>query len=153
MRIVTAGDARVRGRAALERAAGMLGALGEAIPPRGRTVIVAVVGERRMAVLNRRYKSRRGPAEILTFPYRGVPGPRDESPVGEICLCWARLERGAKRRGVSPRSYAVRLVLHGLMHLAGRRHGTAQEERRMEAAERRSLRRVLGPRLIERLFA
>ncbi len=153
MRILTAGDERVRGRAALERAAPVLAALCAPIPPRRAAVTVAVVGERRMAALNRRYKGRRGSAEILTFPCGRVPGQREETPIGEICLCWARLERGARGRGVSARSYAARLVVHGLMHLGGRRHATPAEERRMEAVERRELRRVLAARVVERLFA
>ena len=153
MRIATAGSPRVRGRAELERLAGMFRAIGEPLRPRGRTVTVALVGERRMACLNRRYKGRSGAAEILTFPCGDGPGPAAETPFGEICLCWASLVRGARGRGVSRRAYAARLLAHGLLHLMGRRHSTAAEERRMERAERRLLVGHLAEREIERLFA
>ncbi len=153
MRIVIDGSRRVRGRSEIDRIGETLRALAAPLRPRGRAVAVALVGERRMASLNRRYKGRRGAAEILTFPYPGAPGPRGETPLGEICLCWASLERGAGRRGVPPRAYAVRLVVHGLLHLGGRRHGTAAEERSMESAERRLLGGRLSARVIERLFA
>lgn len=153
MRIATAGSPRVGGRADLESLAGTLRAIGAPLRPRGRTVTVALVGERRMASLNRRYKGRSGAAEILTFPCGDGPGPAAETPLGEICLCWASLVRGARGRGVSRRAYAARLVAHGLLHLAGHRHSTAAEERRMERAERRLLRGHLGAREIERLFA
>jgi len=96
---------------------------------------------------------RSGAAEILTFPCGDGPGPAAETPLGEICLCWASLVRGARGRGVSRRAYAARLVAHGLLHLAGHRHSTAAEERRMERAERRLLLGHLGAREIERLFA
>jgi probable rRNA maturation factor len=153
MRIVTAGSPRLRGRAELERIAGMLRAIGAGLRPRGRTVTVVLVGERRMALLNRRYKGRAGAAEILTFPCGDAPGPRMETPLGEICLCWASLGRGAQRRRVSRRAYAARLVVHGLLHLAGRSHATSAAERRMEAAERRLLHGRLAASEIERLFA
>ena len=114
---------------------------------------VTWVGERKMATLNRVYKRRRGAAEILTFSYRGAAGRVPESPAGEIYLCWARLVRGAKRRGVSPRAYAARLLVHGLLHLRGHRHDTASAGARMEAAERRFLRGNFSERVLERLFA
>ena len=106
-----------------------------------------------MARLNRVYKKRAGAAEILTFPCSGAPDPEGDAPLGEIYLCWTRLVRGARLRDVSPRVYAARLVVHGLLHLRGHRHDDSRSARRMEAAEARLLKRYLSQREVKRLFA
>ncbi len=106
-----------------------------------------------MARLNGTYKGRRGACEILTFPCAGGVDPGKEAPIGEIYLCFDRLAAGAGRRGVSTRAYAARLLVHGLLHLKGFRHGDPRSEARMEAAEKRALGRHLSRRELERLFA
>ncbi|MBN1884492.1 MAG: rRNA maturation RNase YbeY [Candidatus Krumholzibacteriota bacterium] len=120
------------------------------VPPRGAAVELTLVGERRMADLNRTYRNRRGAAEILTFPYG--PDGGGEDPVGEIFLCWKRIEAGARDRGVEPRHWLLRLVAHGLMHLRGHLHADPAAARRMERAERRVLEGFISPRVLDRLF-
>lgn len=153
MRLLAVSAPRTAGRAAFERAAPLLAAVAGAAPPRRALVSVALVGERRMAGLNRRFKGRRGTAEILTFSYRGDPVPGGEAAAGEICLCWRALERGARRRGVPPRIYAARLLVHGMLHLRGFRHDVPGAERRMERAERLALEKFVAARELARLFA
>lgn len=153
MRIVTTAPPRTGGRAAFERISPFLAGIAAAAPPRSALVSVVLVGERRMAALNRRWKGRRGTAEILTFSYRGDPAPDGEAALGEICLCWRALERGARRRAVSPRTYAARLLVHGILHLRGFRHDSPAAERRMERAERRALAGFVAARGLARLFA
>ncbi len=107
-----------------------------------------------MSELGRVYRRRKGASEILTFPY-GTPldGENgDEDAVGEIFLCWARLAAGARRRGVSPAHYLLRLLAHGLCHLKGYRHDDEKNERKMEEVESRLLRGLVPKDVIGRLF-
>jgi probable rRNA maturation factor len=122
------------------------------IAPRDARVEVNWIGERAMTGLNRAYKKRIGAAEILTFPCGGGPDPEGDAPLGEIYLCWARLVRGARLRGVSPRVYGARLVVHGILHLRGYRHDDRRSAERMEAAEARLLKRHCSEREVKRLF-
>jgi rRNA maturation RNase YbeY len=115
-------------------------------------VEVTLVGERRMAMLNRDYKGRRGAAEILTFDYGPRRSASPDDPRGEILLCWKRLAAGARRRGVSSEAYLLRLLVHGLLHLAGHSHRTEKSAVRMEAAERRALEGILDRRELDRIF-
>ncbi|MDD3643415.1 MAG: rRNA maturation RNase YbeY [Candidatus Krumholzibacteria bacterium] len=142
----------VTGRSAFERAAPRMAEVAARVDGAGRPVEVTLVGERRMAALNGRYKGRRGAAEMLTFDYGTGRGASPEDPRGEILICWKRLEAGARSRGVSPGAYLLRLLAHGLCHLAGRSHGTDLRAARMEAAERRALEGIVSRRDIERLF-
>jgi probable rRNA maturation factor len=115
-----------------------------------------------MARLNREYKGRGGPAEILTFPYAPERGPgaargrgaaAARGPIGEIVLCWPAVLRGARERGVPARGYLLRLFAHGAAHLRGYRHDTDAAAARMEAAERRMLAPHVPARELGRLFS
>jgi len=152
MRLTITPSARLARGTARERLAPFFRSIASAVPPRSASVDVIWVGERGMARLNRAYKGRRGAAEILSFPCAGGLDPGRELPLGEICLCWSRLTRGALRNGVSVRSYAARLLVHGLFHLRGWGHGDATSAARMEEAESRFLRGFLSDRDLERLF-
>ncbi|MGD1049103.1 MAG: rRNA maturation RNase YbeY [Candidatus Krumholzibacteriaceae bacterium] len=153
MRLVIERTGRPATRAACARLSPILRALAARVPPGGSTVEVNWVGERTMSRLNRVYKRRRGIPEILTFPCAGGPDPASELPLGEIYLSWARVTRGARRRGVSKRSYAARLLVHGIFHLRLFRHDDERQAARMERAEARFLRGAIPKREVERLFA
>jgi probable rRNA maturation factor len=151
--LTIAASARLGGRGAREGLSPFLRSVARGLAPRDARVEVNWVGEGTMARLNRTYKKRTGAAEILTFPCGGAPDPGGEAPFGEIYLCWTRLVLGARLRGVSPRSYGARLVVHGLLHLRGHRHGDSRSAGRMETAEARILKRHLSEREVKRLFA
>jgi probable rRNA maturation factor len=127
----------------------------ERIPPKRARVEVSLVGTRTMASLNRTYRDRCGPAEILTFPYAGDPSTdlEPDSSIGEIILCWPPIAAEAAERGVPPNAYLVRLLVHGLLHLRGYRHDDAKHEDAMERAERRYLRGYLDEDVVMELFA
>ena len=141
------------GRTEFNRAAEDITELASGFIPRKAIVEITLVGERKMAWLNRNYKGRKGAAEILTFCYSDEedsfsPG----GPVGEIYLCWNRLVAGAAKRRVSRHSWLLRLVVHGLCHVRGFVHGSEVENRRMEKAERRHLEGAVPIRTLDRMF-
>ena len=150
---ITAGisSPAVRGRIEFERSAGLMETLGS----RGAgdwQVDVTLIGERRMAGLNREYKGRRGAAEILTFVYDDEPSPRGEDSAGEILICWKSLTASAAGLGVSRRAYLLRLVAHGLSHLEGFSHGDEAEAARMEKREQEFLDGMVPERDLARMF-
>jgi probable rRNA maturation factor len=119
-----------RVRRVLSRAAGALG--GE-----GREVSVCFCGDRRMAGLNRRWRRRNGPTDVLAFP----SGETDARFLGDIVISVPYARRQARRRGESPSRELDRLLLHGYLHLLGYDHETDNGE--MDALEAK-LRRRLG---------
>jgi rRNA maturation RNase YbeY len=119
-----------RVRRVLSRAAGALG-------DEGREVSVYFCGDRRMAGLNRRWRCRNRPTDVLAFPV-GETGTRF---LGDIVISVPYARRQARRRGESPSREMDRLLLHGYLHLLGYDHETDNGE--MEALEAK-LRRRLG---------
>ncbi len=154
MRTVLGSHPRVNGRTGFDRLAGDMEALASLFKPAGTLVGINLVGEKRMSMMNRVYKGRRGCAEILTFDYRteGQGGHGGDDPSGEIYLCWKRLSASAARKNVTHRAYALRLLAHGLCHLQGHSHGDDVSAGRMEKAEIRYLEGFLTAGEIDRLF-
>lgn len=146
----------MKGREEFEGAVPLMDSLASFVPPATAVVEVILVGERRMAQLNRRYRGMRGAVEILTFSYTGGEASircGTEDPAGEIYLCWKRLVQGAGRREVSRVTYLLRLLAHGLYHLKGFGHDDPGSENVMEEVERELLGRLIAPRELSRLFA
>ena len=154
MKIIINSHPRVTGRKKFDRLAGEIGSIAASFAPVKRLVGVNLVGQRRMASLNRKYRGRRGAAQILTFDYSGPDGgdPSGEEVTAEIFLCWNPILSGARYRRVPPEAYLLRLVVHGLCHLEGFRHGNEDEEREMEREEMKHLGKVLPRKTVERLF-
>ncbi len=150
---ITAGSSSpsVTGKREFDRAAGLIEEMGRGCAG-DRQVEVTLIGARRMALLNREYKRRRGAAEILTFNYDDDPSPEEEGPSGEILICWKRLAASAARLGVSRQVYLLRLVAHGLSHLEGFTHRDDAEAMEMEKREREILCGTVTERDIARLF-
>jgi probable rRNA maturation factor len=119
-----------RVRRVLSRASGALG-------DEGREVSVYFCGDRRMAGLNRRWRRRNRPTDVLAFPV-GETGTRF---LGDIVISVPYARRQARRRGESASREMDRLLLHGYLHLLGYDHETDNGE--MEALEAK-LRRRLG---------
>ena len=104
---------------------------------RDRDVSVLYCGDRRMAGLNRRWRRKHGPTDVLSFP-AGESGARF---LGDIVISVPYATRQARRRSDPPSREMDRLLVHGYLHLLGYDHETDDGE--MDALEAR-LRARLG---------
>ncbi len=112
-------------------------------------ITIELITDREMARLNKTYRKKRGPTDVLSFPARGhgENGKRARKPdkmndyVGDIAISPQTARRNARRFARTlPEEMRV-LILHGMIHLAGYDHETDQGE--MDRLERR-LRKRLG---------
>ena len=113
-------------------------------PARARgAVTVAIVPDSQVRALNRRYRRKDAPTDVLSFP-AGEPGH-----LGDVVIGYGVARRQAAEAG-HPMATELRvLALHGLLHLLGYDH--EEDQGQMSRIERR-LRRLGGLRegLIER---
>lgn len=93
-------------------------------------------------VLNREWRDRDKPTNVLSFPMLereellelGTEGPPEM--LGDIALAFETCTREAAEKGVSLHAHAAHLIIHGLLHLAGHDHVHSDEEAEaMEALE------------------
>lgn len=102
-----------------------------AVPVRALTV--RIVGTREGRALNRRFRRRDRPTNVLAF---------GDGAQGDIVLCHPVVAREAREQRKSVRAHYAHLVVHGVLHLRGYGHDDNASARRMEAREIRILRRL-----------
>ncbi len=148
------------GRGRPVRAAALARWLAGVVPTRARgEVTIALVTDREIRQLNRRYRRMDRPTDVLSFPAleqpRGRPEPRRGTKpanyLGDIAVATGVARRQAREAGHSYGTELRVLALHGLLHLLGYDHHRADDRGRMLRLEAR-LRRAGGLRegLMER---
>jgi probable rRNA maturation factor len=96
-------------RRACELAAGAAGV-------RDGHVAVEFVGAERIAVLNREFRGREGPTDVLSFPVDETGAAAGERELGDVVICPAHTED------------LLEAVVHGVLHLTGMDHESDQGE-------------------------
>ena len=106
-------------------------------------VSVEGVGAARMRTLNRKFRSKDAPTDVLSFPAPAVF--RKQGVLGDLVICVPVARSQAKAQGHSLAAEIDVLLVHGLLHLLGYDHEmSADEEKRMKLAERRCLAKIGG---------
>ncbi len=94
-----------------------------------------------MAALNRRWRGREGPTNVLTFALT----EGDETPVwppvlGDVVICTPVAGAEAREAGLDVGRRLTELLVHGLLHLTGHDHEAGpRAAAEMEALSRRLL--------------
>jgi probable rRNA maturation factor len=110
----------------------------------GCEMAVQVVTAPRMRVLNRRYRGKDKPTNVLAFPATPAPGVKPR-PLGDVVICAAVLRREAQAQGKSETAHWAHLVVHGTLHLLGLDHEVDADATRMERREVAVLKRLGFP--------
>ncbi|MCW5732397.1 MAG: rRNA maturation RNase YbeY [Alphaproteobacteria bacterium] len=98
--------------------------------------------DRRVRALNRRWRTKDRPTNVLAFP-AGGPVPRGAPLVlGDVVLALETVRREARAQGKKAADHFQHLVVHGVLHLVGHDHETEAEAGVMESLETRILRRL-----------
>jgi probable rRNA maturation factor len=107
-------------------------------------VCVALSNDVQVAELNKSYRGKAAPTNVLSFP-AGPTIPIDEDEarfLGDVVIALETLQREAGDLGLPVEHHMQHLVVHGLLHLLGYDHGTDVEAQAMEGLEVRILKRL-----------
>ena len=101
-------------------------------------ITVRIVGADEGRALNRDYRAKDYPTNVLTFDYA-------HSPVvtADLVLCAPVVQREAAELGIALQSHYAHLLVHGTLHAQGHDHELDAPARAMEARESEVL-RTLG---------
>jgi probable rRNA maturation factor len=88
--------------------------------------------------LNREFRGRDYATNVLSFAAELPPGlPASASAMlGDLAICVPVVQREAAEQGKPAQAHFAHLTVHGVLHLLGLDHVTAEESEAMEAAER-----------------
>ncbi len=86
---------------------------------------ILVTHDGKMKELNRIFLGMEGPTNVLSFPEQGG---QDTNSMGQLVINIDAIKREAGLYGQEPFSYLVRLMIHGILHLAGYEHGEVMDD-------------------------
>ena len=128
------------------RIAGLSGVMLERFVLRARRVVglkgtvnVLLTGRSQMRVLNRRFRGKDKPTDVLSFP--ALAQIEGGQFAGDVAVCADIAARNALRLGHSALQEVKILTLHGVLHLAGYDH---ESDNGRMARKESKLRRELG---------
>ena len=104
-------------------------------------VVVRIVNAAESQELNRAYRDKDYPTNVLSFPYDepSIPDEEDDADdieyLGDLVICLPVIEREAAEQGKTPTQHWAHLLIHGLLHLQGYDHITDAEAEEMEGLE------------------
>ena len=95
---------------------------------------VRVVGAAESRRLNRRYRRKDRPTNVLSFP-ASVPRADGSRPLGDLVVCAAVVAREAREQDKTLAQHWAHMIVHGTLHLLGYDHEQPGDARRMERWE------------------
>lgn len=97
-------------------------------------VNIRLVSKKESAELNSVYRYKKGPTNILSFPFE--PPPEISSPfLGDLVICAALVNQQAKQQAKTRLAHWAHLVMHGCLHLIGYDHRHDKDAIKMETIE------------------
>jgi probable rRNA maturation factor len=99
-----------------------------------REVVLRFVDAQESRMLNRDYRGKDRPTNVLSFTIEPPPG-LDDPHLGDLVICTEVVEREAREQSKTSEAHYAHMVVHGLLHLQGYDHEEAEEAQRMESLE------------------
>jgi len=105
------------------------------VPPNGvQEISLVLMDNDGIAALNRDYRSKDKPTNVLSFPTVNAPGL-----LGDIVLASGVIMAEAQGAGKRLEDHLTHLIIHGILHLLGYDHIDAATAEAMEAIEIQAL--------------
>jgi probable rRNA maturation factor len=110
-------------------------------------VTIRIVGAAESRRLNRTWRGKDRPTNVLSFPAAPLPevrarrggSPREPVSIGDLAICSPVVAREAREQGKQVRAHWAHMVVHGVLHLMGYDHEDDRDAGVMEAREVRIL--------------
>ena len=103
---------------------------------RGQELAIRVVTPAESRRLNRDYRGKDRPTNVLSFQGPGIGAGEAARALGDLAICAGVLAREARAQEKTLGAHWAHMVVHGTLHLLGYDHEDAAGARRMERRER-----------------
>ena len=109
---------------------------------RDAELVIRITDEAESRQLNREYRDKDKPTNVLSFPFEepeGVPAEEIGNQLGDLVICAPVVEREAVEQNKTPAAHWAHMVVHGVLHLRGFDHENEADAQVMEDKEREVL--------------
>jgi probable rRNA maturation factor len=100
---------------------------------------ILLADDTRLKALNHEFRGKKKPTNVLSFP------SDEKGYAGDIALAYGVTQKEALAAKKPFADHALHLVVHGVLHLAGHDHATAQGAKMMEPLETKILAKLGVP--------
>ncbi|GIL39245.1 rRNA maturation RNase YbeY [Roseiterribacter gracilis] len=117
-------------------------------PPQAKTIEIGArfADDAIVQMLNRDYRGKDKPTNILSFPLEDAPAAPDAPLLlGDLALAFETTRREAAEKRIPLAQHATHLLVHGTLHLLGHDHEDDEDATRMERLEVEILARLGVP--------
>ena len=108
-------------------------------------ISIRIVDEEESQLLNKQYRSKDKPTNVLSFPME-IPeellNKLDVIMLGDLVICAPIVEKEAKSQGKEPNAHWAHMVIHGILHLQGFDHVLESDAQEMESLEIKLLQQI-----------
>lgn len=99
-------------------------------------ITVRIVDRDEMSSLNATYRHKKGPTNVLSFPFSMPEDVLLDVPIlGDIVICAEVVNDEASKQNKQPEAHWAHMVIHGTLHLLGYDHETNSDAEIMEKEE------------------
>lgn len=105
-------------------------------------LVIRVVDEPESRMLNRDYRGKDKPTNVLSFPFEtpaGIPADEAGDYLGDLVICAPVVAAEAVAQDKPLQQHWAHMVVHGCLHLLGYDHQNDHEAEQMESLEREIL--------------
>lgn len=99
------------------------------------SLAIRIVGSPESRSLNRTWRGKDKPTNVLSFPAGDAPAGGGGAPLGDIAICVPVVLREAREQGKLRTAHWAHMVVHGVLHLLGYDHVRPRDAELMEARE------------------
>ncbi len=115
------------------------------IKDRDIEVSIVLANDDLIQILNREYRDKDAPTNVLTFASLDADGPIPADaayPIGDVILSFQTIDREAREQGKFFKDHFIHMVVHGTLHLLGYDHQNEDDANNMESLEIRILEKM-----------
>lgn len=116
--------------------------LSASIATQGGLLNVVFVNDKYIRAINKAYRSKDEPTDVLSFPYN------EGQLVGEVYISVETATRQAKDQKHSLSDELIKLIVHGILHIHGYDHEQDDDYKKMFEVEKKVLGNIAGEILL-----
>ena len=103
-------------------------------PHSNSELTIRFIDKEESAELNKTYRHKKGPTNVLSFPDESIPGFSSAS-LGDLAICAPLVDEESKAQKKTLESHFAHLTIHGFLHLLGYDHIKEEEAEEMKGLE------------------